>query len=208
MKGTVKKIGTSAFVLFYAICFAPMAEAYSFDMIVPDVRQPAGISGGSACPVRTHRLTAAGSLAVRWSSALNTNPVTIVTQNQTASGRLAEIEQVIAQALAVWTGVSGTTLVPATLAPLTRTATQNACGPDGMNSICFDQADMAFTPGVLAFTRVISTDRLGVQVGSSAVSTQLGQILDADIYFNPSDSRTRHRKRWRHLPRLMISNLC
>ncbi len=49
---------------------------------------------------------------------------------------------------------------------------------------------MAFTPGVLAFTRVISTDRLGVQVGSSAVSTQLGQILDADSYFNPSDSRT------------------
>jgi len=73
---------------------------------------------------------------------------------------------------------------------LTRTATQNACGPDGVNSICFDQADMAFTPGVLAFTQVISTDRLGVQVGSSAVSTQLGQILDADSYFNPSDSRT------------------
>src|SRR5882672_6292654 len=190
MKGTVKKIGTSAFVLFYAICFAPMGQAYSFDMIVPDVWQPAGISGASACPVRTHRLTAAGSLAVRWSSTLNTNPVAIVTQNQTASGRLAEIEQVIAQALAVWTGASGTTLVPVTLTPLTRTATQNACGPDGVNSICFDQADMAFTPGVLAFTRVISTDRLGVQVGSSAVSTQLGQILDADIYFNPSDSRT------------------
>ncbi len=190
MKGTVKKIGTSAFALFYAICFAPMAQAYSFDMIVPDVRQPAAISGGSACPVRTHQLTAAGSIAVRWSTALNTSPVTIVTQNQTASGRLTEIEQVIAQTLAVWTGVNGTTLVPATLTALTRTATQNACSPDGLNSICFDQADMAFTPGVLAFTRVITTDRLGVQVGSSAVSTQLGQILDADIYFNPSDSRT------------------
>ena len=111
MKGTVKKIGTSAFVLFYAICFAPMGQAYSFDMIVPDVWQPAGISGASACPVRTHRLTAAGSLAVRWSSTLNTNPVTIVTPNQTASGRLAEIEQVIAQALAAWTGLSGTTLL-------------------------------------------------------------------------------------------------
>jgi len=190
MKGTVKKIGTSAFALFYAICFAPMAQAYSFDMIVPDVRQPAAISGGSACPVRTHQLTAAGSIAVRWSTVLNTSPVTIVTQNQTASGRLTEIEQVIAQTLAVWTGVNGTTLVPATLTALTRTATQNACSPDGLNSICFDQADMAFTPGVLAFTRVITTDRLGVQVGSSAVSTQLGQILDADIYFNPSDSRT------------------
>jgi hypothetical protein len=59
-----------------------------------------------------------------------------------------------------------------------------------VNSICFDQADMAFTPGVLAFTRVITTDRIGIQVGSSAISTQVGQILDADIYFNPSDSRT------------------
>lgn len=190
MKVKVKKIGTSAFGLFYAIWFAPLAQAYSFDMIVPDVRQPAAISGGSACPVRTHQLTAAGSIAVRWSTALNTSPVTILTQNQTASGRLTEIEQAITQSLAVWTGVGGTTLVPATFTLLTRTATQNACGSDGVNSICFDQADLAFTPGVLAFTRVITTDRLGVQVGSSAVSTQLGQILDADIYFNPSDSRT------------------
>src|SRR6266403_4262997 len=114
MKMISKRVCASTLALLYGGWFAPVAQAYSFDMIVPDVRQPAGISGGSACPVRTHRLTAAGSLAVRWSSTLNTNPVTIVTRNQTASGRLAEIEQVIAQALAVWTGVSGTTLVPVT----------------------------------------------------------------------------------------------
>jgi hypothetical protein len=186
----MKQICAGSLALFYAGWGAPAALAYSFNMIVPDVRQPAAISGGSACPVRTHQLISAGSLAVRWSTALNTNPVTVVTQNQTASGRLIEIEQAITQSLAVWTGVSGTTLVPATLTPLTRTATQNACGSDGVNSICFDQADMAFTPGVLAFTRVIATDRIGGQVGSSAVSTQLGQILDADIYFNPSDSQT------------------
>ncbi len=190
MKRSMKQICACSLALFYAGWGAPAALAYSFNMIVPDVRQPAAISGGSACPVRTHQLSSAGSLAVRWSTALNTNPVTVVTQNQTASGRLTEIEQAITQSLAVWTGVSGTTLVPATLTPLTRTATQNACGSDGVNSICFDQADMAFTPGVLAFTRVIATDRIGVQVGSSAVSTELGQILDADIYFNPSDSRT------------------
>src|SRR6266849_3290518 len=190
MKGQIRKIGTGAFAMLYAIWFAPMAQAYSFDMIVPDVRQPASISGGSACPVRAHQLTAAGSIAVRWSTALNSNPLTILTQNQTTSGRLTEIEQVIAQSLAVWSGVSGAALVPATFTSLTRTATQTACGPDGLNSICFDQADMAFTPGVLAFSRVITTDRLGVQVGNSTVSTQLGQILDADIYFNPSDSNT------------------
>jgi hypothetical protein len=190
MKTIVRKIGASVFILFYTIWFAPIAQAYSFDMIVPDVRQPPAISGGSACPVRAHQLTAAGSIAVQWSTALSTNPVSVVTQNQTASGRLTEIEQTIAQTMAVWAGVSGTTLLPATFTPLARTTTQNACGSDGLNSICFDQADGAFTPGVLAFTRIITTDRLGVQVGSGPVATQLGQILDADSYSNPSDSNT------------------
>jgi len=52
------------------------------------------------------------------------------------------------------------------------------------------QEDLAFTPGVLAFTRVITADRIGVQFGSGAPSSEVGEILDADIYFNPSDSRT------------------
>ncbi len=61
---------------------------------------------------------------------------------------------------------------------------------DGVNSICFNQADLAFTPGVLAFTRVMTADRIGVQFGSGAPSSEVGEILDADIYFNPSDSGT------------------
>lgn len=170
--------------------FVPVTEAYCFNMVVPDVRQPAAVSGGSACPVRSHQLTATGSLSVQWSTALNTNPVTILTQNQTASARLTEIEQTISQSIGVWTGVSGTLLLPGTLAPLTRTATQNACGAEGLNTICFDQMDTAFTPGVLAFTRVITADVLGIQVGVSPASSQLGQILDADIYFNPGDANT------------------
>jgi len=190
MNVIAKQICSSALALFYGAWFEPLAQAYAFNMIVPDVRQPAAVSGGSACPVKARQLTSAGSIAIQWSTALNPNPVTIVTQNQTTSGRLTEIEQVIAQSMAVWAAVSGTTLVPGTFAPLARTAAQNACGSDGLNTICFDQADMAFTPGVVAFTRVIETDRIGLQVGSSAVATQLGQILDADIYFNPSDSRT------------------
>jgi Matrixin len=190
MKSIAKRICSSALALFYGAWFAPAAQAYAFNMIVPDVRQPAAISGGSACPVKARQLISAGSIAIQWSTALNANPVTIVTQSQTAAGWLTEIEQVIVQSMAVWTAVSGTTLVPGTFAPLARTATQNACGSDGVNTICFDQADMAFTPGVVAFTRVIETDRIGLRVGSSAVATQLGQILDADIYFNPSDSQT------------------
>ncbi len=190
MKDAEKRISACMMALLYGVFWVPVSQAYSFNMIVPDVRQPATISNGSACPVRAHQLTSAGSIAVQWSTALNTNPVTVLTQNQTTSGQLTEIEQTIMQSLGVWTGVTGTLLLPGTLAPLTRTATQNACGADGLNSICFDQADMAFTPGVLAFTRVITADVTGMQVGSSAVSTQLGQILDADIYFSPSDSNT------------------
>jgi Matrixin len=175
-----------------AVCVmwgVPRGYGYTFDMIVPDVRQPVALSGGSACPVRTHQLTTAGSIAVRWSTVLGTNPVTILTQNQTPTGRLGEIEQVIMQSLAAWTGVSGTTLLPGSLAPLTRTATQNACGADGVNSICFDQTDGAFTPGVLAFTRVITSDVIGQQVGTGAAGTQVGQILDADIYFSPGNAQ-------------------
>lgn len=163
--------------------------AYTFNMIVPDVRQPAVVSGGSACPVRSHQLTAAGDIALRWSTVLNTTPVTIVTQNQTASGQLAEIEQVITQSIAAWTGVSGTTLLPTSMAPLTRVAVANACAADGVDSICFDQSDAAFTPGVLAFTRVITADVIGEQIGSEAASTTVGQILDADIYFSPSNAQ-------------------
>lgn len=185
-----KQFSACAIALLYGLWWAPAAQAYSFNTIVPDVRQSAAISGGSACPVRAHQLTAAGSISVQWSTALNTNPVTILTQNQTASGRLTEIEQTISQSLGVWTGVSGTLVLPGTLTPLTRTAQQNACGADGLNSICFDQMDMAFTPGVLAFTRVITADVTGIQIGSSAVASELGQILDADIYFSPGDPNT------------------
>lgn len=180
----------SALALLYAICGSPAAQAYSFNMLVPDVRQPAAISGGSACPVLSRQLTAAGGISVQWSTALNANPVTILTQDQTSSGRLTEIEQTITQSIGVWTGVTGTLLLPGTFTPLTRTTTQNPCGADGLNSICFDQMDAAFTPGVLAFTRVITADVTGLQIGSSAVSTELGQILDADIYFSPDDPNT------------------
>jgi hypothetical protein len=175
MNRSIQQICAGILALFYGGWAAPAAQAYAYNMIVPDVRQPAAVSGGSACPVKARQLTSAGSIAIQWSTALSSNPVTIVTQNQTASGRLAEIEQTITQSLAVWTGVSGTTLFPATFTPLTRTAAQNACGSDGVNSICFDQADMAFTPGVVAFTRVIETDRIGMQVGS--------------IYFNPNSAQ-------------------
>ena len=184
----IHRIITVLLAAFYGVCGIPGAGGYAFDQIVPDVRQPASVSGGSACPVAARDVIAPAAIAEQWSTVLGTNPVTILTQDQTPTGSLNEIEQVITQSMAVWTGVSGTTLVPGTFAPVTRTATQNACASDGVNSICFDQADGAFTPGILAFTRVITADIIGVQVGTGAPATQVGQILDADIYFDPSNS--------------------
>lgn len=174
----------------YAILGVPSAQGYAFNMIVPDVRQPASVSGGSACPVRSRQPTAAAAITLRWTTALNPAPVTILTADQTAAGGLNEVEQVIQQSLAVWTHVSGTALTPASVGTLARTASAAACGADGINSICFDQPDMAFTPGILAFTRVVTADAVGQQVGSGTVSSFPGQILDADIYFNPLDPQT------------------
>jgi hypothetical protein len=118
--------------------------------------------------------------------------VTIITQNQTAAGQWNEIEQTITQVMTVWTGVSGTTIVPGTFAPITRTATQDACGAEGVNTICFDQADPSFVPGILAFTRVITADIIGMQVGTGAPSTQVGQILDAGRSCQPIRSGGPH----------------
>jgi hypothetical protein len=184
-----RRIVAAVWAVCFGVCGAPAARGYAFDEIVPDVRQPVSISGGSACPVRAHQRSAPGSIAVRWSTALGTDPVTILTQNQTANGQLNEIEQVIQQSLAVWTGVSGTALATTSFTPLTRVTAANACGSDGVNSICFDQGDGAFTPGVLAFTRVITADSIGVQIGSGAPATEIGEILDADIYFDARDSQ-------------------
>ena len=183
-KGMVRRVLAVTLVVAWGFGGA-RCWGYTFNEIVPDVRLATTLS---ACPVRAHQMNAGGSITLRWSTALGANPLTILTQDQTVAGRTAEVEQVIAQSVGVWTGVSGTILTPASFAPFTRTAIQNACASDGINSICFDQADMAFTPGVLAFTRVITSDAVGEQIGSGFAATQVGEILDADIYFNPSDA--------------------
>jgi matrixin len=188
MQIPLRQFASITMTLFLILWSVITAQGYSFNEIVPDVREPAGVSGGSACPVPSRQLTSAAAIAFRWSTALGTTPKTILTQDQTATGSLNEIEQVIQQSLSVWSSVSGTTLTATSIAPLVRNSAANLCGSDGINSICFDQPDMAFTPGVLAFTRVITADQIGIQLGSGAPSTQVGQILDADIYFNPSNS--------------------
>ncbi len=183
-------LATRAAALLLSSLLAASAHAYTFNYIVPDMRLSVSQSGGSACPVPFRVLIASGVINRRWSTALSSTPVTILSSDQTPTGRLNEIEAVILESFAVWTGVTGTTLTPPSLSALARVSAQDACNFDGVNSICLDQSDGAFTPGVLAFTRVVVADHLGAQIGSSPAASQLGQILDADVYFNPSDSRT------------------
>src|SRR6267154_3740657 len=107
LQTTVHKISSILVSALYLATSTQCAAGYAFNQIVPDVRQPVGMSGGSACPVRAHQRSGASSISMRWSTALGTSPVSILTQNQTTAGRLADIEQVISQSLGVWTGVTG-----------------------------------------------------------------------------------------------------
>jgi hypothetical protein len=189
----VKKLATSflaaALAMFAAIC--PAAQAYSFAYTVGDMRLSSVQSGGTACPQPDHwNSFLAGGINRRWSTSLATNPATILTLDQTAAGKLNEIEAVIAQSFAVWTGVSGAALTPASLAAVSRTSTNIACSSaDGLNTICLDQNDAAFTTGVISFTRITTADSIGEQlVPNHAPSTFVGEIVDTDILLNPTNN--------------------
>jgi hypothetical protein len=167
--------------------------AYALGSSVGDMRQPAGRSGGTSCPQFTRfDVSTPGTINRQWSSSLGTNPVTILTVDQTAAGRLIEVENVIQQSLGAWTGVTGSSLKPATLGTLQRTSSPTACtSSDGLNSICLNQNDPAFAIGVLAFTRVVSADTAGEQLSAGTLpSTFVGQILDADVLLRPADAVT------------------
>ena len=170
------------------------AGAYALGSAVGDMRQPAGRSGGTACPQLTRfDISTPGAINRQWSTALGTSPVTILTADQTAAGRLNEIENVIQQSLGAWTGVAGSSLKPLTLGTLQRASSAIACtSSDGLNSICLNQNDSAFAVGVLAFTRVVSADTAGEQLSPSTLpSTFVGQILDADVLVRPADATTK-----------------
>jgi len=172
---------------------AGFAGAYVLGSTVADMRQ--GLrSGGTSCPQRTRfNVSTPGAVNRQWSTALGANPVTILTEDQTPAGQLNEIEAVIRQSFASWTGVPGTLLTPASLATLQRTSVATACNPlDGLNSICFDQSDAGFTAGVLAFTRVVTADTTGEQLSpATPPSTFVGEILDADVVLRPGDATTK-----------------
>ena len=189
-----KTMSAAVASLFLLQVTALYTGAYDLGTAVADMRLAASQSGGTSCPQLTRfDISTPGTINRQWSTSLGTSPVTILTANQTPAGQLSEIEAVIQQSLSVWTSVSGTVLTPSTLGTLQRTSTAAACtSSDGLNSICFNQNDPGFALGVLAFTRVVSADRVGEQLSStSAPSTFVGQILDADVLLLPGNVNTK-----------------
>jgi hypothetical protein len=179
--------------LFLLQITAANTGAYDLGTIVEDMTQAAGQSGGTSCPQLTRfDISTPGSINRQWSTSLGTNPATILTADVTPGGQINEIQNAIQESLAVWTGVSGSSLTPASLGTLQQTSLTGACtSTDGLNSICFDQNDPGFTLGVLAFTRVVSADSIGQQLSSATPpSTFVGEILDADTLLLPNDPNT------------------
>jgi hypothetical protein len=186
-------ISVAVAFLFLLQITAACTGAYDLGTAVADMRQGASLSGGTACPQLTRfDDSMPGSINRKWSTSLNGSQATIITTDQTSSGQISEIDAVIQTSLAVWTGVSGSLLTPSTLSPLQQTPNQVACdSTDGLNTICFNQSDPRFTLGILAFTRVVSADIIGVPLPATGnLSTFVGEIMDADTLFMPNDPNT------------------
>jgi hypothetical protein len=161
------------------------ANGYTVDTTIP-------LAGGCPQPNRLN-LSLASPLSPRWSTSLPTVQPILTVAPEGSSAQLTEIGQVISQSFGVWSGVTGTTFnstaYPGLIAPLISVAEPNSCtndaesNIDGLDTICFNQSSMAFTSGVLAFTRVITANAPGASVGASGPAAFAGQVLDADTLF-------------------------
>ena len=186
-------ISVAVACLFLLQITAASTGAYDLGTTVADMTQTASQSGGTSCPQLTRfDVSSPGTINRTWSTSLGKNPVTILTAAADPQGQIAEIGAVINQSLSVWTSVSGTLLTPSSLSTLQQTTTTSACASsDGINTICLNQNDPGFTLGVLAFTRVVTADAVGEQLSpSTAPSTFVGEILDADVLVLPGDPNT------------------
>jgi len=185
----VKRVATGitiACFLFATVLNSP-ASGYVMNTTVPQ-------AGGCPKPNRWN-LSLASPLSRRWSTFIPRTGAILTVAGSGTAAQFNEIDQAISDSFGAWSGVKGTTFNPSTypglLGPLTRVSDSNSCSNDqesnvdGLNTICFNQASMGFTSGVLAFTRVITANAPGASVGSSGPAAFAGQILDADTLFRP-----------------------
>ena len=178
-RGSIPTIAAAALLLAGS---ANPARGYVINQQIADTTDPRN-SGISACPMPTRLpLSEPGGLDRRWDSTLGAN---ILTTPGFAGGAQAEMQAVIQDSFAAWAGVAGSALTASSYAPLGSAAGGNSCTPlDGLNTICFAQDD-SFAPGVLAYTRVVAADTIGQSLGPKTANF-IGEILDADVEFNPS----------------------
>ncbi|HKO05616.1 MAG TPA: matrixin family metalloprotease [Candidatus Acidoferrales bacterium] len=158
------------------------ARAYVVNQQIANTSDPRN-AGVSACPMPTRMdREAPGGIDRRWDTTLGPN---IFTTPGFAGGAQAEVQGVILDSFAAWTGVAGTGLTSASYAPLATTSGGSSCtSADGLNTICFAQDD-SFATGVLAYTRVVTADVVGEALGPKTASF-VGEILDADVELNPA----------------------
>lgn len=177
----------AAWLLIAHGAFARPVDAYVLNRTVADARDPRNFPPNnpnpySTCPQLNRFNTAvAGSVDRRWNTTLGTNIRTTAPANPQ---RETEVEQAIQESFSVWTGVAGSTLRPASLAPLMKNSTNMCSSSDARNTLCFAQS-ASFPTGVLAFTNTVVSDILGETFGTKQ-ATFIGEILDADVLFNPA----------------------
>ena len=155
---------------------------YVLNYQIADPQNP-GNAGVSLCPLPTRvDPEQPGGVDRRWDTTLGAN---LLTTPGYAGGAQAEVQAVILESYAAWTGVAGNGLTPSSYAALEQTSGGTSCTPtDGLNTICFAQAD-SFATGVLAFTRVVTADAVGQTLGAKTAAF-VGEILDADVELNPA----------------------
>ena len=190
-----KQLATATIMLLLFSAISPAgAFPYTVDSTIPQ-------SGG--CPQPNHwNLSPAAPLNRRWSTAMTAllSPTILTVAAQHSPAQIAEINQTITDSFGVWSGVTGTTMnataYPGVFAPLEQVTPANSCSNDeennvdGLNTICFNQSSVAFTSGVLAFTRTITANAPGAVVGASGPAAFAGQILDADTLFRDDGQAT------------------
>jgi len=156
--------------------------AYVLNYQIADTQNSAN-AGISACPLPTRVDPAQpGGVDRRWDTTLGAN---LLTTPGYPGGPQAELQTVILDSYAAWTGVAGSGLAPSSYAPLGQTSGGTSCTPtDGLNTICLAQPD-DFATGVLAFTRVVTADTVGQTLGTKTAAF-VGEILDADVELNPA----------------------
>jgi hypothetical protein len=179
---TRRRILALAVVCLLLAVNANPGYGYVLNRQIADTNDPRN-AGVSACPMLERvDLRQPGGVDRRWDTTLGPN---ISATPGYPGGLQAEVQTVIQQSLSVWDGAAGSGLAPGTLAPLQQTSGGNSCTPmDGLNTICFAQQD-SFASGVLAFTRVVTSDVAGQQLGPKS-SAFVGEILDADVLLNPA----------------------